>query len=89
MLSTLAGWLVLTRPPAVSSLQLRRQLAAAEAAAAAAGETASSQHQAQLEGLSAGHAARIRQLQEELATEACRRADLEARAQVSLLLPLP
>jgi hypothetical protein len=63
--------------------QLKQQLAAAEAAAAATEAQSSSHHQAQLEGLSAGHAARIAQLQVELKAEADRRADLDARLKVS------
>jgi hypothetical protein len=62
---------------------LKQQLAAAQAAAAAAEEQASSQHQAQLDGLSAGHAARIQQLQSDLAANAAKRADLESQIEVS------
>lgn len=62
--------------------QLRQQLHAVEAAAAAGAAEASEQQQAQLDGLSAGHASRIEQLQRELAADAGRRADLEAKLKV-------
>lgn len=65
------------------NVQLKQQLAAAQTAAVATEEQASSQHQAQLEGLSAGHAARIQQLQLDLAADAAKRADLEGQIKVS------
>jgi hypothetical protein len=75
---------VLCAAAVVAAPQLRQQLAAAQASACASEVEACTQHQAQLDGMSAGHAARVQQLQLELASDAARRAELEDRVQVGL-----
>jgi len=68
--------------PATS--QLQHQLGTAQAAAEAGAEQSSQEHQAQLDRLSAKHAARVQQLQDEVAADAARRADVEARLKVGV-----
>lgn len=66
--------------------QLSQRLSAAEAAANSGLHQAAMHAQEQLEQLSAGHTARVDALRAELAADAARRAEAEAKAQVCLVL---
>lgn len=66
-------------------VQLSQQLDAAESAAHTALQQAAVQHQQQLEGLAADHAARVDMLRGELAADATRRAGAEATTRVRLV----